>query len=80
MSIAPTVADQGVYTIKVTFTPTNKRASTALPQYTAATLTVGCIISAIADMSASSLNLTYKIFKDATTVLDLAAAAVSPNT
>jgi hypothetical protein len=64
----------------VTFTPTNLRAATTLPQYTAATLTVGCIISSIAEMSSSSLTLTYKIFKDATTVLDLAAVAVSPNT
>lgn len=80
MSIVPLVANQGVYTIKVTFTPTNKRSTTTLPQYTAATLTVGCIISSIAEMTTSGLVLTYKIFKEGTTELNLAAAAVSPNT
>lgn len=78
MRIQPLVANMGVYTVKVKFNPDNSRTDLAL--YTALTLTVGCRISSIAGMSSSSLTLTYKVFKDATVVLDFANASVSPNT
>ena len=80
MTFAPLTSNIGVYTIKVTFVPTNLRSTTTLAQYNSATLTVGCIITSIAEMSSSSLSLTYRIFKDTTVILDFGSASVSPNT
>jgi hypothetical protein len=71
----------GTYTVKVTFAPTYKRNSTqTFPQYTAISLTVGCILTAISNMNIASLATTYKIYQQQAVVIDFGASAVSPLT
>ena len=68
----------GVYKVKVTFTPTNKR--DAIAQYEALELTVGCIVTSITQMATTGMTLTYKIYKDGYYKLDFGSSTNSPVT
>ena len=70
-----------VYTVKITFTPTNIRIATTYPQYTAYTVTVGCILTGIANMDGSTLNAEkYKIYTNNAMIVDFSTSTISPNT
>ena len=82
VTIAPNSSTQmGTYIVKVTFMPTNKLATTSLPQYTAYTLYVGCYVTGLSDMVFTGLSTTFALQTDANPkTVDFSTSTVSPTT